>query len=327
MEFSAQRYDRMQYRRCGKSGLKLPAVSLGAWQAIGSYRDEKQSREIFFRAFDLGITHFDFANNYGDPPGTSERLFSHIVKEMPRDELIISTKAGYEMWPGPYGEWGSRKNLIASCDASLKRLGLEYVDIFYSHRVDPDTPIDETMGALETIVRQGKALYAGVSSYFDKNFQSAIDCMRRHDWAPILINQPAYHLLDRKPERGILPIAEDNGVGVIAFCPLAQGLLTDRYLNGIPPDSRAAQRVPYLKDRLTPQFIAGLQKLDALAKRRSQSLAQLSLAWLLKDPRLTSVLIGASSTKQVEDNVRCLDHLDFSQEELDEIDVICQSMA
>lgn len=321
--FSPTRYDQMQYRRCGRSGLLLPAVSLGGWKAIGGYRDDSASRGILFRAFDLGITHFDFANNYGTPPGSSEALFGRIVQDLPRHEIVVSTKAGYRMEPGPYGEWGSRKNLISSCESSLKRLNLDYVDIFYSHRFDPETPLEETMGALETLVRQGKALYAGISNYAEPNLSRAAGIMREKSWHPILINQPAYHLLDRKAEKSVLPGAHDHGMGVIAFCPLAQGLLTSRYLNGIPPDSRAAVSDQWLVKQLTPAFVDGLKRLDAIAKQRGQTLAQMSLAWLLRDQRVTSVLIGASSPKQVEENVGCLANMVFSPDELREIDAIC----
>jgi len=324
MSFAADRYDRMRYRRCGRSGLLLPEVSLGGWQAIGSYRGDEDSRRILSAAFDLGITHFDFANNYGTPAGASEELFGRLVGEFPRDELIISSKAGYRMWPGPYGEWGGRKYLIASCEASLKRLKLDYVDIFYSHRFDPDTPLDETMGALETLVRQGKALYAGISSYADPHFTRAVDIVTARGWAPITIHQPHYHLLARQPEQEVLPTAAREGVGVIAFCPLAQGLLTDRYLKGISPDSRAATPGGgWLRSTLTAENIARAQKLDAIAKRRGQSLAQMSLAWLLKDQRVTSVLIGASSVAQLQDNVGCLAKPDFSADEVKEIDAAC----
>jgi len=324
MPFADDRYDRMRYRRCGRSGLLLPEVSLGGWQAIGSYRGDEDSRRIITAAFDLGITHFDFANNYGTPAGASEELFGRLLPDFPRDELIISSKAGYRMWPGPYGEWGSRKYLIASCEASLKRLKLDYVDIFYSHRFDADTPLDETMGALETLVRQGKALYAGISSYADPHFTRAVDIVTARGWAPITIHQPHYHLLARQAEHEVLPTAAREGVGVIAFCPLAQGLLTDRYLKGIPPDSRAATPGGgWLRSTLTPEAIARAQKLDTIAKRRGQSLAQMSLAWLLKDQRVTSVLIGASSVEQLKDNVGCLAKPTFSPEELKEIDAAC----
>ncbi len=326
-QFASDRYERMPYRRCGRSGLMLPAVSLGGWKAIGGYRDDATSRKIIFRAFDLGITHFDFANNYGTPPGASEWLFGRLLKDMPRDEVIVSSKAGYRMWPGPYGEWGSRKYLIASCEASLKRLGLDYVDIFYSHRVDPDTPLDETLGALETLVRQGKAIYAGVSNYRDPHFTDAVQLCRARGWAPITIHQPCYNLVQRDIASDVLPTAERLGVGVIAFCPLAQGLLTGRYLDGIPAGSRAAQAGEGVRERLTPEMLLRLRALDVIAKRRGQTLSQMALAWLLRDPRVTSVLIGASSVAQLEENVACRDNAAFSDDELSEIDSACAGTA
>ncbi len=327
-QFAADRYERMRYRRCGRSGLMLPALSLGGWQAIGGYRDDQASKKIFFRAFDLGITHFDFANNYGQPAGNSEELFGRILSEMPRNELVISSKAGYRMWPGPYGEWGGRKYLIESCEASLKRLGVDHLDIFYSHRYDPDTPLDETLGALDTLVRQGKTLYAGISSYPDPHFTRAVETVRAHDWAPITIHQPYYHLLSRAAETEVLPSAERYGVGVIAFCPLAQGLLTERYLSGIPEGSRAAQKdAGWLRSTLTPEALARARALAAIAKRRGQSLAQMALAWLLKDQRVTSVLIGASSPEQVAENVGCLDNLAFGPDDLKDIDAACAAKA
>jgi L-glyceraldehyde 3-phosphate reductase len=318
----------MQYRRCGKSGLQLPAISLGGWQAIGGYRDDDMSKRIFFAAFDLGITHFDFANNYGHPGGASEELFGRILKEMPRHELVISSKAGYRMWPGPYGDGGSRKYLIESCDESLQRLGIDHVDLFYSHRFDAETPLEETMGALETIVRQGKALYAGISNYPDPHFSRAVHVMRENRWAPVTIHQPCYNMLNRGPEREVLPTAGREGVGVIGFSPLAQGLLTDKYLNGIPADSRAAVAKgngAIGANRVTPEMVAKIGKLNAVAKRRGQSLAQMALAWLLKDPRVTSVLIGASKPEQVGDCVACLKNTAFAKEELDEIERILQT--
>jgi L-glyceraldehyde 3-phosphate reductase len=324
MAFAANRYDSMTYRRCGQSGLMLPAVSLGGWQAIGGYRDDEHSKRIFFAAFDLGITHFDFANNYGMPAGASEALFGRILAEMPREELVISSKAGYRMWPGPYGEWGSRKYLIESCEASLKRLRVDHVDIFYSHRFDPDTPLEETLGALDTLVRQGKALYAGISSYADPHFSAALAIVRERSWAPITIHQPYYHLLARDAESQVLPTAGAAGVGVIAFCPLGQGLLTDRYLAGIPADSRAAQEGgSWLRSSLTPANLDKARRLNAIAQRRGQTLAEMSLAWLLKDPRVTSVLIGASSPEQVQRNVGCLKSMPFSAEDLAAIDAAC----
>ena len=324
--FSASRYERMPYRRCGRSGLLLPAVSLGGWQAIGSYRDDEQSKRIFFTAFDHGITHFDLANNYGSPAGASEELFGRILPELPRHELVISSKAGYPMWPGPYGDGGGRKHLIESCEASLGRLGVDHVDIFYSHRVDRDTPLDETLGALETLVRQGKALYAGLSNYPDPRFSEAVATMRARGWPPITIHQPRYHLLERTIEQTVLPAAAREGVGVIAFSPLAQGLLTDRYLDGIPADSRAASNKgngAITAEQITAERLARIRALGAVAQRRGQTLAQMALAWILRDPRVTSVLTGASRPAQIVDNLACLRNLAFSAEELAEIDRIC----
>lgn len=327
MPFAVDRYSTMPYRRCGRSGLLLPAVSLGGWQAIGGYRGDEDSKRIFFAAFDLGITHFDFANNYGHPAGASEELFGRVLKEMPRHELVISSKAGYPMWPGPYGDGGSRKYLIESCEQSLRRLGVDHVDIFYSHRPDPHTPLEETIGALDHLVRQGKALYAGVSNYADPAFSRAVDLAKSRSWAPITIHQPYYNLLGRQAEHEVLPTAGREGVGVIAFSPLSQGLLTDRYLNGIPADSRVALNKgngAISADRVTPATIAKIQRLDAIAKARGQSLAQMALAWLLKDERVTSVLIGASSPEQVRQNVACIANLAFSAAELAAIEAALQ---
>lgn len=326
MPFAADRYERMPYRRCGRTGLLLPAISLGGWQGIGSYRDEEASKHIFFTAFDHGITHFDFANNYGSPGGASEELFGRILTEMPRHELVISSKAGYRMWPGPYGDGGGRKYLIESCEQSLRRLRVDHVDIFYSHRPDPDTPLDETMGALETIVRQGKALYAGLSNYPDPRFGEAVSLMRNRGWAPIAIHQPKYNLLHRAPATEVLPTAAREGVGVIAFSPLAQGLLTDRYLDGIPADSRVAVNKgngAIDASRITPELVGRLRILNDLARRRGQSLAQMALAWLLQDGRVTSVLTGASRPEQIADSVACLKNLAFSAGELAAIDQAC----
>ena len=330
MPFAADRYERMPYRRCGRSGLLLPAVSLGGWQAIGGYRDDEASKRIFFRAFDCGITHFDFANNYGKPGGASEEVFGRILKEMPRHELVLSSKAGYRMWPGPYGEWGSRKYLIESCEQSLRRLGVDHLDIFYSHRFDPHTPLEETIGTLDTLVRQGKALYAGVSNYEDPHFTRALELTRRAGLAPITIHQPRYHLFERTPERSVLPTAGREGVGVIVFSPLAQGLLTDRYLDGIPPGSRAAAdpgNGGIGPGAVTPEAVAKVRALNAVAKRRGQSMAQLALAWLLRDERVTSVLIGASAPEQIDQNVACVANLAFTPGELLEIDRVCQGAA
>ena len=321
--FSGDRYDRMEYRRCGRSGLLLPAVSLGAWETFGGYRDAEVARACMFRAFDLGITHFDFANNYGQPPGNAELLCGRIIKEMPRDELIVSSKAGYRMWPGPYGEWGSRKYIIASCDQSLRRMGLEYFDIFYSHRPDPSTPLEETMGALDQLVRQGKALYVGVSSYTGVDLEGALAVVARDRLAPITIHQPCYSMLKREVETDLLPHTDRAGVGVIAFCPLASGLLTNRYLSGdVPPDSRAA------RDWLRA-WVAGTSRddkrrilggLDALARGRGQTLAQMALAWVLRHRGMTSTVMGASRPEQVDENVAALGKLELSGDELAAID-------
>ncbi len=324
--FNPQRYDRMLYRRSGRSGLLLPAISLGGWQAIGSYRGDEDSKRLFHTAFDLGITHFDFANNYGSPAGASEELFGRILPGMPRHELVISSKAGYRMWPGPYGDGGSRKYLIQSCEQSLRRLGVDHVDIFYSHRVDPDTPLEETLGALETLVRQGKALYAGLSNYPDPRLSEAVTLMRQLGRTPITIHQPRYNLLDRGAEQAVLPTAAREGMGVIAFSPLAQGLLTDRYLKDIPADSRAASSKGNgaLDARaLTPERLDKVRALNGLAQRRGQTLAQMALAWILRDPRVTSVLTGASRPEQIADSVACLNNLLFAAEELAEIDAVC----
>jgi L-glyceraldehyde 3-phosphate reductase len=316
------RYDSMPYRRCGRSGLQLPAVSLGLWQNFGTERPIETSRAILRRAFDLGITHFDLANNYGPPYGSAEEVFGFIFEQdfRPyRDELVISTKAGYDMWPGPYGEWGSRKYLLASLDQSLKRMGLDYVDIFYSHRLDPDTPLEETLGALDTAVRQGKALYAGISSYSAERTEEAVRILRDLG-TPLLIHQPSYSLLNRWIEPDLLDVLGREGVGCIVFSPLAQGMLTGRYLDGIPEDSRAARGDSLSRDMLSDDNLARIRALNDIAERRGQSLAQLALAWTLRDPRITSTLIGASSVAQLEDNVGALRRLDFSDEELAEID-------
>jgi len=317
------RYDRMLYRRCGRSGLLLPAVSLGAWQTFGGYKDEQVARDCIYRAFDLGITHFDFANNYGTPPGNAELVCGQIIRALPRDEVIISSKAGYRMWPGPYGEWGSRKYLIASCDQSLKRMGVEYFDIFYSHRPDPDTPLDETLGALDTLIKRGKAIYAGVSSYSGAQFSDSVRAVQQHDWAPIVIHQPYYNLLNRPIEWDLLPQTQLFGTGVIAFAPLASGLLTDKFLTGeISPTSRAATIWPkeWVQSHTVEQRRRILTGLNDIAKQRGQSLAQMAIAWVLRSPAITSALIGASSVEQLENNVTALKNLKFSYEELKKID-------
>jgi len=319
---AGDRYDRMIYNRCGRSGLLLPAVSLGLWQNFGGDRPLETSRTIVRRAFDLGITHFDLANNYGPPYGSAEETFGVLLQKdlAPfRDELVISTKAGYDMWPGPYGDFGSRKYLLASLDQSLKRMGLDYVDIFYSHRRDPGTPMEETLGALDTAVRQGKALYAGISSYSAERTAQAAGILRDLG-TPLLIHQPSYSMLNRWIERGLLDVLGDEGVGCIAFSPLAQGMLTDRYLRGIPADSRASRNDSLSPDMLTDQALEKIRALDALAKGRGQTLAQMALAWTLRDPRVTSTLVGASSVAQLEANVGALANLDFSADELAEID-------
>jgi L-glyceraldehyde 3-phosphate reductase len=323
--FSADRYERMQYRRCGRSGLMLPAISLGAWETFGGYRGEEVARECLFRAFDLGITHFDFANNYGRPPGNAEVVCGRILKEMPRDELILSSKAGYRMWPGPYGEWLSKKYLIASLDQSLQRMGLEYFDIFYAHRPDPHTPLSETMAALDLMVRQGKALYVGVSSFSGAHYIDAVRVCDRMGLAPITIHQPYYNMLSRGIEKDLLPQTERAGTGVIAFCPLASGLLTDKYLSGdIPADSRAAQLwgEQSLRDRLTAEQRERLLGLNEIARARGQTLAQMALAWILRLPAITSALIGASRVSQIEENVKALDTLAFSEAELQQIEAL-----
>ncbi|GAA5188775.1 L-glyceraldehyde 3-phosphate reductase [Rugosimonospora acidiphila] len=328
MTFTAadDRYDSMIYRRSGRSGVRLPAISLGLWHNFGHERPLGVQREISRRAFDLGVTHFDLANNYGPPYGSAEENFGRILASdlAPyRDELIISTKAGYDMWPGPYGEWGSRKYLTASLDQSLRRLGLEYVDIFYSHRFDPDTPLEETMGALDSAVRAGKALYAGVSNYSPEQTTQAARILRELG-TPMLINQPSYSMFNRWVEGGLLDVLETEGVGGIAYSPLAQGLLTDRYLDGIPADSRA-RTSRFLSERdLTPQRLSTIRALNEVAGRRGQSLAQMALAWTLRDPRMTSVVIGASSVRQLEDGLGALSNLTFSDTELAEIDEILE---
>ncbi|MGC4805068.1 L-glyceraldehyde 3-phosphate reductase [Micromonospora sp. DT233] len=317
------RYQTMTYRRAGRSGLRLPAVSLGLWHNFGPDRPFERQRDIVRRAFDLGITHFDLANNYGPPPGAAEEAFGRLLAgdlRPYRDELVVSSKAGYDMWPGPYGEWGSRKYLISSLDQSLRRLGLEYVDVFYSHRFDPDTPLEETMGALDAVVRAGKALYVGVSNYDSAQTERAAAILRDLG-TPLLINQPAYSMLNRWTERdGLLDTLERVGAGCIAYSPLAQGLLTDRYLGGIPADSRVRTSVFLNENDLDEKKMATVRALGAIAARRGQSLAQLALAWALRDPRMTSLIIGASSVAQLAANVAALDTLDFTAEELAEID-------
>jgi L-glyceraldehyde 3-phosphate reductase len=316
------RYDEMPYRKCGRWGLKLPAISLGLWHNFGGDRPLETSRAILRRAFDRGVTHFDLANNYGPPYGSAEQTFGTLYAQdfRPyRDELVISTKAGYDMWPGPYGEWGSRKYLLSSLDQSLKRMGLDYVDIFYSHRFDPETPLEETMGALQSAVHQGKALYVGISSYSAEKTREAAALLRELG-TPLLIHQPSYSLLNRWIEPDVLDAVEEVGVGVITFSPLAQGMLTDKYLNGIPAGSRASQNTSLSPDLLTDEVLEKIRGLNEIAQRRGQSLAQLALAWTLRDPRVTSTLIGASSVDQLDDSLGALRNLAFSDEELAEID-------
>ncbi|MEU7838608.1 L-glyceraldehyde 3-phosphate reductase [Nonomuraea sp. NPDC049129] len=320
------RYERQPYNRSGRSGLKLPAVSLGLWHNFGDNRPIDNSRAILRRAFDLGVTHFDLANNYGVPYGSAERNFGGIFREdftRYRDELVISTKAGYDMWPGPYGEWGSRKYVLASLDQSLQRMGLDYVDIFYSHRPDPETPLEETMGALDRAVRSGKALYAGISNYSAEQTAQAARIMRGLG-TPLLIHQPSYSMINRWIEDGLLDVLEEAGMGCIVYSPLAQGLLTDRYLDGVPDDSRAATSRFLSADRIDRDLA---RDLNEIAKTRGQSLAQMALSWAIRDSRVTSVLIGASSVKQLEDNVACVDGPAFTQDELDAIDKVIELRA
>jgi L-glyceraldehyde 3-phosphate reductase len=316
------RYDRMTYNRCGRSGLLLPAISLGLWQNFGHDRPLERSREIVRRAFDLGITHFDLANNYGPPYGSAEENFGRILRTDlagHRDELIVSTKAGYDMWPGPYGEWGSRKYLLASLDASLRRLGIDYVDIVYSHRFDPETPLEETMGALDTAVRQGKALYAGISSYSAEQTAKASALLRERG-TPLLIHQPSYSMLNRWIEGGLLDTLEEEGVGCIVFSPLAQGMLTDKYLKGIPEGSRASRDGSLSPRLLTDAALGKIRALGKIAARRGQTLPQMALAWTLRDARVTSTLVGVSSVEQLEMNVAALEGPELGEDELTEID-------
>ncbi|TBW29278.1 L-glyceraldehyde 3-phosphate reductase [Gramella sp. KN1008] len=320
-----KRYEKMQYRRCGKSGIKLPLISLGLWHNFGDNDDFENSRSILRTAFDNGITHFDLANNYGPPYGSAEKNFGRIFKEdfKPyRDELIISTKAGWDMWPGPYGNFGSRKYLIASLDQSLQRMGLDYVDIFYHHRPDPETPLEETMGALDQIVRQGKALYVGISQYNAEDTKKAAKILKEQK-TPFLIHQPRYNMMDRWVEDSLLNSLEKIGIGSIVFSPLEQGILTSKYLHGIPEDSRAATEGSYLdKSQITDEVVGQVQELNKIAKSRDQSLAQMAVAWLLKDERVTSVLVGVSKVAQLEDNIAAIRNIQFTKEELQQIDNI-----
>jgi L-glyceraldehyde 3-phosphate reductase len=319
------RYEKIDYRRCGKSGIKLPEISLGLWHNFGGVDVFENYRSILRTAFDNGITHFDLANNYGPPYGSAEENFGILMKKdfMPyRDELIISSKAGYDMWPGPYGEWGSRKYLMASCDQSLKRMGLDYVDIFYSHRPDPETPMEETMGALDALVRQGKALYVGISNYDAKQTKEALGILKSLG-TPCLIHQPKYSMLVRDPEKGLLSVLEESGVGCIPFSPLAQGLLTNKYLKGIPADSRAGKSTGFLQqDQVDAGTIEKVKALNVVAENRGQSLAQMAIAWLLKDVRVTTVLIGASRVEQLLDSLKAVENKDFDASELKQIEMI-----
>lgn len=326
---ASNRYESMQYNRCGKSGLLLPSISLGLWHNFGSVDVFDNGRSIIRRAFDRGVTHFDLANNYGPEPGSAEENFGIILKKdfsgYLRDELVISTKAGYRMWAGPYGEWGSRKYLISSLNQSLKRMGLDYVDIFYSHRPDPNTPLEETMMALDAAVRQGKALYVGISNYSAEDSRRAIEILKQLG-TPCLIHQPKYSMFVRWVEDGLLDVLEEHGVGCIPFSPLAQGMLTDRYLKGIPEDSRAAKSHGFLKtSEITGERLDQIRRLNELAQQRNQSLAQMALAWLLKDQRITSVLIGASSVQQLDNNLDSLNNLVFTSAELEAIESILKA--
>ena len=319
------RYEVMKYRRCGRSGLMLPGIALGLWHNFGGCDSLDNMRAMLRSAFDLGITHFDLANNYGPPPGAAEENFGVILKKDfagLRDELVISSKAGYTMWAGPYGDWGSRKYLISSCDQSLKRMGLDRVDIFYSHRPDPNTPLEETMGALDYIVRSGRAIYAGISNYPAERAAQAAEILRSLG-TPCLIHQPRYNIFQPDIERELLGVLEEHGIGCIAFCPLAQGMLTDKYLGGIPGDSRAGKPNTFLKSQaITADYIRKAKALNAIAAARNQSLAQMALAWTLRDPRVTTALIGASKVSQIEDSVKALDNISFTAEELKNIAAI-----
>lgn len=324
---ATNRYDSMQYRRCGQSGILLPLLSLGLWHNFGKTDDFENSKSIVRTAFDNGITHFDLANNYGPPYGAAEETFGKILAtdfKSYRDELIISSKAGWDMWDGPYGNFGSRKYLMASCDQSLKRMGLDYVDIFYHHRPDPDTPLEETMGALDQIVRSGKALYVGISQYNADDTKRASKILKELG-TPCLIHQPRYNMFDRWVEKDLLSTLNSEGIGAIAFSPLEQGILTDKYLNGLPSDSRAVKDGRYLKsDSITPEILEKVKNLNEIARNRGQSLAQMAVAWILRNPEITTVLVGVSKTEQLLDNIKALDNLSFSSDELDAIELILQ---
>jgi L-glyceraldehyde 3-phosphate reductase len=319
-----ERYDKMPQRRCGSSGLKLPAISLGAWETFGGYRGPEIARDCIFGAFNLGITHFDLANNYGRPPGRAELIVGRILGEMPRDELIVSTKAGFLMWPGAYGQGCSRKSLLASIDQSLQRLNLDYVDIFYAHRFDEETPLEETLSALDDIVRQGKAIYAGVSNYSGPQFEEAMKLAKHLRLGPIIVEQSSYSLLNRRVEADLLPAIRDLGTGLVTFSPLAQGLLSEKYLEGVPEESRAARMwTAEQRAAVGPALRSKITRLNELAKARSQTLPQMALAWILRRPEVTSALIGASAVAQIEENVKALQNLNFAEEELRQIDQIC----
>ena len=322
--FDEGRYDgRMPYRKCGRWGLKLPSITLGCWHNFGGDNPTEKQREMIFGSFDLGITHFDLANNYGPPYGSAEINVGKILKSLPRDEILITSKAGYDMWPGPYGEWGSRKYILASLDQSLKRMGVEYFDLFYSHRFDPDTPLDETLGALDTAVRQGKALYTGISSYLPEATNESVQICKDHGFAPLAIHQPNYSMLNRWIENSLMDVCEQNGLGIIAFCPLFQGFLTDKYLNGIPEGSRASlEKSPLRKNEVSEQNIRVIRELNDHASERGQTLAQMALSWVLRDERITSALVGASNLSQIKDNVKSVNQTSFSPEELQKLDRI-----
>lgn len=328
MDGNPDRYDNMKYSRCGQSGLLLPKISLGLWHNFGGVDTYENAKNMVLRAFDLGITQIDLANNYGPPPGSAEETFGKILNtelKSYRDELIITSKAGYLMWPGPYGEWGSRKSIISSCDQSLKRIGVDYVDIFYSHRPDPNTPMEETMGALDQIVRSGKALYAGISNYDPQQSQQAFDILKSLG-TPCLIHQPSYSMFNRWIEDGLLDTLEKNGVGAAVFSPLFQGLLTDKYLDGIPAGSRASKEHGFLKaNQITEEKIAKVKALNKLAESRGQKMSQMALKWVLRDPRITSVIIGASKVSQIEDAVGCVDQPEFTKSEINDIEKILTS--
>ena len=318
------RYDgRMPYRKCGRWGLKLPAITLGCWHNFGGDSPTETQKEMIYSAFDAGITHFDLANNYGPPYGSAEKNVGKILRELPRDEILITSKAGYDMWPGPYGEWGSRKYILASLDQSLKRMNVDYFDLFYSHRFDPDTPLDETLGALDTAVKQGKALYVGISSYSSEYTEEAVNVCKENRFAPLAIHQPNYSMLNRWIENGLMDTCSEHGLGMIAFCPLFQGLLTDKYLKGIPDGSRATiSNSPLRKNEVNEQNIKVIQELNEHAKQRGQTLAQMALSWVLRDNRITSALIGASSSSQILENVKSVKQTEFSTEEIAKLDRI-----